>query len=63
MENHTWEAWIGQRIERCESFPDGRTYVELEDGRGCIFGEPEAFLVRTGINPLDVAEVTIGGSK
>lgn len=33
---HIWEAWLGQRVVRCESM-DGCTVIVLEDGRGVKF--------------------------
>ena len=41
---HIWEAWIGQKIVRCESLDDGRfVLIRLEDGRGAYFKEPHGY--------------------
>jgi hypothetical protein len=35
---YRWEAWVGQRIARCETDPDtNRTTIVLDDGRGATF--------------------------
>lgn len=35
-EPYVWEAWVGQKIVRCESLDDATTII-LEDGRGIKF--------------------------
>lgn len=40
-----WDAWINQKINRMEALEDGRILVELEDGRGAIFGSSCVYFV------------------
>lgn len=62
--SHTWDAWIGQKIVKCESFDDGRTRIVLEDGRGAIFSQPMMyFTVGPGVDPLTVAETTLKANE
>lgn len=45
-EAYVWGAWLGQKIERCETYTvEGRDYTKivLEDGRGAIFSHPVAY--------------------
>ena len=50
---HVWEAWIGQKVARCES-EDGSTVIVLEDGRGVkFFSDPGLyFTLKTIDGPL-----------
>ena len=59
MEIHVWEAWIGQKIVRCESGPDGSTYIQLEDGRGAMFNTPLWYSSAGPADPLEVAEIAL----